>query len=59
MRHIPQGDTAQLELLPFAQALAQAEEPNGDYDVKKWLYVPNTYQEYRYLLGTRGEKPLI
>ncbi len=59
MRHIPKGDTAQLELLPFAQALAQAEEPNGDYDVKKWLYVPNTYQEYRYLLGTRGEKPLI
>ena len=59
MPHIPQGGTAQLELLPFAQALAQAERPSPDYDVGRWIYVPNTYQEYRYLLGTRGKKPLI
>ena len=27
--------------------------------MEQWLYVPNVYAEYRYILGTRGEKPLI
>lgn len=57
--HIPNGDTALLELLPFDDALAAALEPSPDYDIAKWLYVPNHYGEYRYILGTRGEKPLI
>lgn len=57
--HVPKGPTAQLELLPFREALAAAETPNGEYDVKKWLYVPNFYSEYRYILGTRGKNPLI
>lgn len=30
-----------------------------DYDRAKWLYVPDVYDEYRYILGTRGERPLI
>lgn len=59
MPHIPSGETALLELARFDQALAQANQPSPDYDYQKWLYVPNTYSEYRYILGTRGEKPLI
>ena len=59
MGHIPGGDTAALELLRFDEALQQALQPHPDYDVERWLYVPNTYSEYRYVLGTRGEKPLI
>lgn len=59
MAHIPSGETALLELVPFEAALAAAEEPNPGYDCKKWLYVPNTYAEYRYILGTRGKHPLI
>lgn len=59
MAHIPAGDTALLSLLPFDDALAAAGRPSPDYDVQKWLYVPNTYSEYRYILGTRGERPLI
>jgi len=59
MPHIPSGDTALLELTPFDEALAQANRPSPDYDYTKWLYVPNIYSEYRYILGTRGEKPLI
>ena len=59
MGHIPGGDTAALELLTFDDALAAALQPHADYDVERWLYVPNTYGEYRYVLGTRGEKPLI
>ena len=57
--HIPIGHTAVLELLRFDDALAQALVPSPNYDITKWLYVPNHYGEYRYILGTRGEKPLI
>ena len=57
--HIPSGDTAALTILPFREALEAALIPSPDYDVTQWLYVPNTYTEYRYILGTRGEKPLI
>ena len=57
--HIPQGTTAQLELVTFQQALDAADTPNENYDVKKWLYAPNFYSEYRYILGTRGKNPLI
>lgn len=57
--HIPSCPTAETALLDFPQALEAALVPCPDYDVLKWLYVPNTYQEYRYLLGTRGARPLI
>ena len=57
--HIPSGNTAQLELVTFAQALEAANTPNADYDVEKWIYAPNFYSEYRYILGTRGKNPLI
>ena len=57
--HIPKGTTAQLELAGFAQSLRQANMPNDAYDVNKWLYVPCYYSEYRYILGTRGNNPLI
>ena len=59
MGHVPSGDTAVLELVRFEDALAAAERPNPDYDITKWIYAPNYYSEYRYILGTRGEKPLI
>lgn len=59
MGHIPSGTTAEVEVLSFQEALASANTPNSDYDISKWLYAPNFYSEYRYLLGTRGQKPLI
>ena len=59
MAHIPQGTTAELELLTFQEALKAANTPSEDYDIKKWLYAPNFYSEYRYILGTRGKNPLI
>lgn len=57
--HIPQGSTENLKLELFEPALSQALRPSGSYDVSRWLYVPNTYSEYRYILGTRGHNPLI
>jgi hypothetical protein len=56
--HIPSAPTAELELLTFQEALARSGH-SGDYDPQEWLYVPDFYTEYRYILGTRGEKPLI
>ena len=57
--HIPKGTTLDLELVTFRQALEAANTPSKDYDITKWLYAPNFYSEYRYILGTRGKKPLI
>ena len=57
--HIPSSPTAALTLERFAPALEAALLPSPDYDVSRWLYVPNRYSEYRYILGTRGQKPLI
>ena len=57
--HIPNGTTAELTLVTFQQALEAANTPSEQYDINKWLYAPNFYSEYRYILGTRGMNPLI
>ncbi len=57
--HIPSSATCELELLSFEDALHQAEQPSEEYDSQRWLYVPNVYTDYRYILGTRGNHPLI
>ena len=57
--HIPSSDTAQISIESFEDALTKANAAQDSYDVKKWLYVPNVYSEYRYILGTRGTRPLV
>ena len=57
--HIPKGTTAELELVTFEEALKAANIPSEDYDIARWIYAPNFYSEYRYILGTRGKNPLI
>ncbi len=57
--HIPQVTMAQQDILPFSAALELANRRENPYDTERWLYVPPTYGEYRYLLGTRGKRPLI
>ena len=56
--HIPSADTTEIEVLTFEEALASS-VASTEYDVEKWLYAPNFYSEYRYILGTRGKNPLI
>ena len=46
--HIPQGNTDALTLELFEPALEDALRPSADYDVQRWLYVPNRYSEFRY-----------
>ncbi len=57
--HIPKTQTAELEIRPFKDLLAEALLPQKNYNSEKWLYVPCRYEEYRYILGTRGKHPLI
>ena len=54
--HIPECATNELEILSFDEDLQGRRE---DYDLNRWLYVPDHYLEYRYILGTKGKKPLI
>ena len=56
--HIPSAPTRELEVLGFDEALARSGR-SGDYDRERWLYVPDFYADYRYILGTRGQRPLI
>ena len=56
MRHIPSSDTIDAGVLSFEDALLPT---TNDYDRKQWIYVPDHYSEYRYILGTRGKNPLI
>ena len=56
--HIPQSPSQTIDILSFEDAL-ELSGLRGDYDAERWLYVPDFYTEYRYILGTRGERPLI
>ena len=56
MRHIPVSGTVHVDVLSFEDALIAT---NADFDRTRWLYVPDHYSEYRYLLGTRGRHPLV
>lgn len=58
--HIPLMETQRVQIEPFEKALEESKIQNHiEYDVRDWLYVPNHYGEYRYILGTTGKKPLI
>lgn len=58
--HIPLSETQKVNIEPFYEALEKSKKQSTiEYDVRDWLYVPNHYGEYRYILGTTGKKPLI
>ena len=57
MGHIPAAPTKDIGVLSFEEALHGSDHPT--YDRARWLYVPDFYSEYRYILGTRGSHPLI
>ena len=56
--HIPSAPTAALSVLTFEEALTRSGQ-SGGYDPEKWIYVPDFYTEYRYILGTKGKHPLV
>jgi len=56
--HIPSAATSQIEILTFADA-CQPSAQSDCYDREHWLYIPDFYSEYRYVLGTKGTNPLV
>lgn len=56
--HIPAAESQKLDILSFDEAMSLSGQTGG-YDTDKWLYVPDFYTEYRYILGTKGQDPLI
>ena len=57
--HVPGRLLTDSDILPFRDAYLEQERAEVSYDRSRWLYVPCRYEEYRYILGTRGEHPLI
>ncbi len=57
MQHKVKGS----EIIPFKEALKVSLDKNNirEYSTEDWLYVPHEYFDYRYILGTLGNKPLI
>ena len=56
--HIPASETQKVDILTFEDARTRRAE-SAEYDRERWLYIPDFYSEYRYILGTVGKKPLI
>ncbi len=56
--HIPMKESQKVEILTFDEAFLHRDD-SALYDRDKWLYIPDFYSEYRYILGTVGQKPLI
>ncbi len=56
--HIPSSSSLEVEILTLEEALTHR-DGSASYDRDRWLYVPDFYSEYRYLLGTVGKRPLI
>jgi len=55
--HVPQSATIDISILSFREA--QKSSDSLSYDPERWIYIPNFYSEYRYVLGTKGKNPLI
>ncbi len=56
--HIPTAETTTLSILTFEDARLHRSD-SAEYDRSRWLYIPDFYSEYRYVLGTVGKNPLI
>ena len=56
--HIPSCESQKVDILTFEKA-KEIRAESSDYDRDKWLYIPDFYSEYRYILGTKGKNPLI
>lgn len=58
MGHIPSDESTKINILTFEEA-RKKKDKSISYDANKWMYIPDFYLEYRYILGTIGEKPLV
>lgn len=55
-KHIPKCDTQKANIVSFNEAIISKSDT---YEKDVWIYAPDVYSEYRYILGTKGSNPLI
>ena len=56
--HIPTCETQKLNVLSFSDALENEKNGSYEYDINKWIYVPNEYVDYYFPvkeLASRGD----
>ena len=58
MGHIPDGSLP-FESFDFEHDLEKALLPSETFNSQHWLYVPPRYEECRFILGERGDCPII
>lgn len=58
MPHTPQLNTTAINILEFEEAI-KISPKKLQYNRDEWIYIPKSYEEYRYILGTNGKNPLI
>ena len=58
MGHIPVSESKELEILTFEES-RKVKADSLNYDRDKWIYYPDFYSEYRYILGSVGNNPII
>lgn len=58
MGHIPKVETTTLNIINFKESLNNYNN-SSTFDKEKWIYIPNFYTDYRYILGIKGKNPLI
>lgn len=58
MGHIPVSETNNVEILTFEES-RKIEVDSLNYDRDNWIYYPDFYYEYRYILGSVGNNPII
>ena len=58
MGHIPKDESINIDVLKFEES-QKSNHSSCNYDRSKWIYFPDFYSEYRYILGTIGKNSLI
>lgn len=48
-----------MEILTFEEALNSIQKEEEKFNESKWIYIPKYFQDYRYLLGTKGTHTLL
>ncbi len=51
MGHIPKDESINIDVLKFKES-QKTNHSSCNYDRSKWIYFPDFYSEYRYILGT-------
>lgn len=58
MGHTPISESKNLEILSFEESRSR-KNSSLNYNREKWIYIPDLYTDYRYILGINGDKTIV